>query len=343
MNRIAICALVCALAAFGQLPRPGGGNAGTSGPGGGPGTLVPGFGLSCVGDECEVNTSVITSRSNALEGKDNDCTSASASATAYTCSLPFTLEPAMLVTSGTIIDWKPDVACDSNPTLNVDGTGAFPVYEMDAATQTTSCTVGFPYRLMYSIASGGRWIKTNGPKMPLTIQMATHAMTIGGTAGVGTGWLFPAASGPTGPTATGALDPRLAAFFLTNATNIRMVYEFWLPPTWDAGALRLRLATKQSATGVTGVRVGILCAPNGTANIASLDWTGVTYSGYTTLNHTDTTSLFNFDVPVPTANMLNCSPGSLAFIAFERDAADANAGNMSIYGAMLTGKQFMVE
>jgi hypothetical protein len=103
-----------------------------------------------------VQSSYFASRPEAQNGVLHACAPISGNASAYTCTLPYTL-PAY--SDGMLLVWKPDVSClgAAAITLNVDSNGAVQLYQSDGASFLTSaqCTAGSQNLLVFGAALNG--------------------------------------------------------------------------------------------------------------------------------------------------------------------------------------------
>ncbi|MGH9452792.1 MAG: hypothetical protein ACRD2O_02350 [Terriglobia bacterium] len=96
-----------------------------------------------------VDTSTILSKTTAQSGATLLCSSASGSASAYSCALTPTLQA---YTTGMVLRWRPDVSgAGGAATLNVDTLGAVPLKLADGATNPTTADLvaGRLYSLWY--------------------------------------------------------------------------------------------------------------------------------------------------------------------------------------------------
>lgn len=115
--------------------------------------------------QSSVDTSTVETRASDQAGVSLLCSSASGSATAYTCTLSPTLT---IYTAGMILHWRPDVNGTGGPTtLNVDTLGAVSIKLADGTTDPSLGDVvagqileigydGTAFRILYPKASAGQ-------------------------------------------------------------------------------------------------------------------------------------------------------------------------------------------
>lgn len=96
-----------------------------------------------------INTAVVQTKAAGQTGSILLCASASASSTAYTCSLTPTL---IAYTTGMVLNWKPDVSgAGGSTSLNVDSVGLAGLKEADGVTDpsATDIVAGGLYQIWY--------------------------------------------------------------------------------------------------------------------------------------------------------------------------------------------------